>query len=275
MEIGLKLRVIWYPDHIYPHSTPPCLVNKRTQKWNWDCEVIKAVLLVRPTLCTERQLRTRHLSSSPSLSPPYNLSSETLWVKIIGFTIFKNPVHWNRHIPDSSICCRICWTFKAPKQPCRMNSLPYYFAQLVSDTFKSFSEVSDPWPWHMVWSSGDDGLAWGPVSHNSLQTHRWRHSCFNQGLSTKYTNRTLPGAVRGHHGWFPSTIFYCANADKQHSNGSWGAILPAHLDVTFLFPSLSKCYCSLGNLPCWHCPYEATFLLNERSPSFLCQSSRH
>lgn len=44
-------------------------------------------------------------------------------------------------------------------------------------------------------------------------------------------------------------------------------------DVTFLFPTLR--YCSLRSLPCWHCPREAVSLLNERTPSFLCQSSRH
>lgn len=89
-----------------------------------------------------------------------------------------------------------------------------------------------------------------------------------------HTDRALPGAVTGHRGWHPSTI-NCVKADKRHSNGSWGAISPAHLDVTFLFPSLPKCYCSLGNAPCWHRPREATSLLNESSPSLLRQPSGH
>lgn len=41
-----------------------------------------------------------------------------------------------------------------------------------------------------------------------------------RGLLTMDARRILPGAAMGHYAWPPSTIFYCANADKLHCNGS-------------------------------------------------------
>lgn len=123
----------------------------------------------------------------------------------------------------------------------------------------------------MVWSSGEEGIAWGSVSSKLIGGNT---AALIRGLLTVRTDRALPGAVTGHHGWLPSTIFYCANADRWHPSGSRGAISPAPPGVTFFFSFLPKCYCSSGSLPCWHCPREAASLLNERTPSFLCRFSR-
>ena len=163
------------------------------------------------------------------------LSSETPWVKIIGFAIFKNPVLSNYPIPVRGICfldgisktqSRLVWT-------AHVITLPSWWMILLN-----LLGGWDPWPWHMVWSSGDEGIAWGPVSLNSLQIGNT--ATLIRGLLTMYTNRTLPGAVTGHQGRLPSTIFYCANADKWHSNGSWGAISPPILMcLSSLLPSQS------------------------------------
>lgn len=97
-----RLSVVWYPRHLH---SPPHLAWWPQELRNWDFTEVKMVLPVKSTVWSTRQLGTRQMEPSLlALSPPRSLSSETSWVRIIEFVIFKDPVLSHDHIPVSGIC---------------------------------------------------------------------------------------------------------------------------------------------------------------------------
>lgn len=205
MEMALEPRVPWHPSHPHMSPHPPCEEDSGTKLGLWRDEI-------GPSGCPDSV--NRETTGAWCVKPlPCLVSLDSISVDA------KGGSNWVRCVLKScslelSRSCQWhwfpCWNFKAPKQPCLMDSFSYYFAQLVNDTFKSFFFLCGRWrgmsgnhdldAWFgQAEMKGLPGAPYPTAAHKAIGGHTV--------ALDKCRDWALPGAVMGHTAGSPPQCF--------------------------------------------------------------------